>query len=106
MSMWGPCAQEVKPTEDFILVIDADMIMRQPFDPIGMGAGPGWAISAFFGYMKGVSNELAMRHVPYVFAHISNVIYRIAASLDERFTSVVSMTWSRLYLQPSHARIT
>ena len=58
--------QDVQPTEDFILVIDADMIMRQPFDPVALGAGPGWAISAFFTYMKGVSNELAMRHVPQV----------------------------------------
>lgn len=58
--------RDVHPTEDFILVIDADMIMRQPFDPVALGAGPGWAISAFFTYMKGVSNELAMRHVPQV----------------------------------------
>ncbi|KAL3136783.1 hypothetical protein ABBQ38_005497 [Trebouxia sp. C0009 RCD-2024] len=58
--------RDVQPTEDFILVIDADMIMRQPFDPVALGAGPGWAISAFFTYMKGVSNELAMRHVPQV----------------------------------------
>lgn len=69
--MQGPLAssdwvQDVHPTEDFILVIDADMIMRQPFDPVALGAGPGWAISAFFTYMKGVSNELAMRHVPQV----------------------------------------
>ena len=58
--------QDVQPTEDFILVIDADMIMRQPFNPVTLGAGPGWAISAFFTYLKGVSNELAMRHVPNV----------------------------------------
>ena len=58
--------QDVNPQEDFILVIDADMIMRQPFDPVALGAGPGWAISAYFTYMKGVNNELAMRHVPQV----------------------------------------
>lgn len=58
--------QDVNPQEDFILVIDADMIMRQPFDPVALGAGPGWAISAFFTYMKGVNNELAMHHVPQV----------------------------------------
>ena len=60
------CTQDAKPKEDFILVIDADMIMRQPFDPVALQAGPGWAISAFFTYMKGVSNELAVRHVPQV----------------------------------------
>ncbi|KAL0035276.1 hypothetical protein WJX79_009858 [Trebouxia sp. C0005] len=58
--------RDVQPSEDFILVIDADMIMRQPFNPVALGAGPGWAISAFFTYMKGVSNELALRHVPQV----------------------------------------
>ena len=30
------------------------------------GAKPGRAVSAFFGYMKGVKNELAMKHVPEV----------------------------------------
>jgi hypothetical protein len=42
------------------------MIMRSPFDPVRLGAAPGTAISAFFGYMKGVNNELAMKHVPLV----------------------------------------
>ena len=26
----------------------------------------GWAVSAFFGYLKGVNNELALKHVPEV----------------------------------------
>ena len=26
----------------------------------------GWAVSAFFGYLKGVNNELALKHVPHV----------------------------------------
>jgi hypothetical protein len=26
----------------------------------------GWAVSAFFGYLKGVSNELALKHVPHI----------------------------------------
>ncbi len=26
----------------------------------------GWAVSAFFGYLKGVANELALKHVPHV----------------------------------------
>lgn len=30
------------------------------------GAGPGLAVSGYFGYLIGVSNELAMRHVPEV----------------------------------------
>ena len=58
--------QDVEPEEDYILVIDADMIMRAPFIPERLGVRPGWAISAYFGYLKGVSNELALRHVPHV----------------------------------------
>ena len=116
-------------TQDYVLVIDADMIMRMPFTaevgaallvvvgwrfvaaaaasrpeqhgvlaataaagsqrscppspshaPIGLlllpippppppqtvGAKPGLACAAYFGYMKGVKNALAMKHVPYV----------------------------------------
>ena len=26
----------------------------------------GWAVSAFFGYLKGVQNELALKHIPHV----------------------------------------
>ena len=40
------------------------MIMRAPFLPIESGARPGRAVAAFFGYMKGVNNNLAMKHVP------------------------------------------
>jgi hypothetical protein len=29
----------------------------------------GWAVAAFFGYMKGVANELAIRHVKEVVPH-------------------------------------
>ena len=44
--------QEVQPTEDYVLVIDADMVMRKAFDPLALGVGRGWAVSAFFSYMK------------------------------------------------------
>lgn len=92
--------------EDYVLVIDADMVMREPFTPEvracgarcwrslrcwhgrcaaggqapgrsdlasplsrwpqEVGAKPGWAVAAYFGYMKGVKNALAMKHVPWV----------------------------------------
>jgi len=52
--------------EDYVLIIDADMIMREPFLPDESGAKPGLAVSAYFGYMKGVNNKLAMKHVPEV----------------------------------------
>ena len=52
--------------EDFVLILDADMIMRRPFIPEELGARKGQAISAFYGYLKGVNNELALKHVPEV----------------------------------------
>ena len=30
-----------KPTEDYIIIVDADMIMLKPFDPPKMGVKPG-----------------------------------------------------------------
>ena len=58
--------QDVDPPEEYILVIDADMIMRAPFIPAQMAVSRGWAVSAYFGYLKGVSNALALKHVPHV----------------------------------------
>ncbi len=55
--------------EDYVLIIDADMIMRAPFIPEVDGAKPGRAVSAFFSYMKGVSNRLALKHIPEVTPH-------------------------------------
>jgi peptidyl serine alpha-galactosyltransferase len=50
--------------EDYVLIIDADMIMRRAFIPELDGAKPGRAVSAYFGYMKGVMNKLADKHIP------------------------------------------
>lgn len=52
--------------EEFILIIDADMIMRRKIIPEEHGAKRGLAVSAFFGYMIGVANELAEKHIPEV----------------------------------------
>jgi peptidyl serine alpha-galactosyltransferase len=78
--------------EDYILVIDADMIMRQPFlvevstprtdgrgcsfkPPIinariahlqEIGARRGQPVAAYYDYMAGVANALAEKHVPEV----------------------------------------
>ncbi|PSC69020.1 peptidyl serine alpha-galactosyltransferase [Micractinium conductrix] len=59
--------------EDYILLIDADMIMRRPVLPQELGAAPGTAVSGFFGYMRGVDNELALRHVPEVEPRMDDV---------------------------------
>lgn len=38
--------------EEFVLILDADMIMRAPFLPEDLGAKQGTAISAYYGYLK------------------------------------------------------
>lgn len=35
--------------EEFVLILDADMVMRAPFIPQELGAKKGLAISAFYG---------------------------------------------------------
>jgi hypothetical protein len=52
------------PEEEYVLVLDSDMILRRPFLVEEMHPSPGWAIGARYTYMIGVNNELAMRHVP------------------------------------------
>ena len=52
--------------EDYVLIIDADMIMKTTFTPDDDGARPGRAVAAYFSYMKGVNNKLAMKHIPEV----------------------------------------
>ena len=44
--------------EDYVLIIDADMIMRRPIIPDPLSP---LATSAYFGYMIGVNNELAIK---------------------------------------------
>ena len=39
--IWRLSVQDVEPEEDYILVIDADMIMRSPFFPKQLGVSPG-----------------------------------------------------------------
>ncbi|GMH38719.1 hypothetical protein BSKO_06603 [Bryopsis sp. KO-2023] len=52
--------------EEYILVLDGDMLLRRPVIPQEMGARLGLGISARYGYLKGVSNDLALKHIPYV----------------------------------------
>eukprot|EP00955_Chlamydomonas_euryale_P051392 354861-Chlamydomonas_euryale.AAC.1 len=53
-----------KPTEDWVLVLDSDMLLRRPFLVEQMGPERGLALGARYSYMVGVANELATRHVP------------------------------------------
>jgi hypothetical protein len=52
------------PEEEFILVLDSDMILRRPFIPAEyMQLERGWATGARYDYLIGVDNDLAERHV-------------------------------------------
>lgn len=51
------CMQDVEPEEDYILVIDADMIFRSPFIPEKMGVSPG-SFHAFASCVKEVCQIL------------------------------------------------
>jgi len=53
------------PREEYVLVLDSDMILRHPFLPGRFPmVRPGWAVSGKYDYMAGVKNELADTFVP------------------------------------------
>ncbi len=43
----------VEPDSDYVLILDTDLIIREPFLPKQLHVRPGFARSAEFGYMKG-----------------------------------------------------
>ncbi|GBF90906.1 hypothetical protein Rsub_03761 [Raphidocelis subcapitata] len=56
------------PDEEWVLVLDSDMILRRAFDPADYAArlGPSEARGARYDYLIGVDNDLAERHIPEV----------------------------------------
>ena len=67
------------PEEEWLIILDADIVMREPLVCKGASSDPtesrwppalelncerGRPFSSFFGYLKGVSNELAVKHLP------------------------------------------
>ena len=64
------------PKEDWLLIVDSDMIIRLPFLCNGLGFDHGQdlslemncqrgrPISAYYGYLEGTNNDLAKRHIP------------------------------------------
>jgi hypothetical protein len=52
------------PEEQWVLVLDSDMILRYPFMHDEFPAKPGIAYGARYDYMIGVNNQLADRHIP------------------------------------------
>ena len=56
--------EHITPTENWIIVVDSDVILRRPLVPYDWNISKGWAASASYDYMIGVNNELADRHIP------------------------------------------
>lgn len=55
--------EHIKPKEEWVLVLDSDMLLRRPFLPEHFNLSRGWAMAANYDYLKGVHNDVAMRHV-------------------------------------------
>jgi hypothetical protein len=54
------------PTEEWIVILDSDMLLKTPFLPEELPLERGWAFAAHYDYLVGVNNRLALRHVPEV----------------------------------------
>lgn len=52
------------PKEEWVVVLDSDMLLKTPFLPEELPLERGWAYAAHYDYLSGVNNQLAMRHVP------------------------------------------
>ena len=51
--------------EEYVLYIDADMILRAPIDPTAMGAKRGMVVSEHVGYLEqGIRNKLVENFIP------------------------------------------
>ena len=59
-------SHSVQPQEEWILILDADMIMRETWSASDYDLHRGLAMAQFYSYLKGVNNELALKHVPEV----------------------------------------
>jgi hypothetical protein len=52
-------SREANFTEEFVLFIDADMVLTRPIDPVALGAKRGTVVSEYVPYMIGTDNGMA-----------------------------------------------
>ena len=57
-------SREANFTEEYVLFIDADMVLSTPIDPVALGAKPGTVVSEFVPYMIGTGNGMAAQFLP------------------------------------------
>jgi peptidyl serine alpha-galactosyltransferase len=56
--------EKVQPPEEYLLVLDSDMLLRKKFSVTDYSVSKGWAVGAYYGYLIGVANQLADTHIP------------------------------------------
>ena len=66
--------REANFTEEYVLFIDADMLLRRPIDPVALGARKGVVVSEEVGYMIGTSNGLARNFLPADAVHLARPV--------------------------------
>eukprot|EP00878_Enallax_costatus_P023272 GHUV01024743.1.p1 GENE.GHUV01024743.1~~GHUV01024743.1.p1 ORF type:complete len:564 (+),score=175.47 GHUV01024743.1:251-1942(+) len=54
------------PKEEWVVVLDSDMLLHKAFDPKDLPLERGWAYAGHYDYLIGTDNGLALRHVPEV----------------------------------------
>jgi hypothetical protein len=52
------------PKEEWVVVLDSDMLLHRNFIPEELPLQRGWAYGGHYDYLVGTDNQLAMRHVP------------------------------------------
>jgi hypothetical protein len=52
--------------EEWVLLLDSDMLLRHAFKPEDFDLPAGTAAAGHYDYMKGVSNDLAKRHAAHI----------------------------------------
>eukprot|EP00210_Caulerpa_lentillifera_P008405 g8017.t1 len=63
---------ERKPTAEWTLILDPDMLLRQPVLLKDFEVPEGYAIAAYYDFLKGVHNQMTEVHIPEVIARQDN----------------------------------